>query len=251
MPDAVLQGDLRVVRLLSLIQLADSESFHGVLSLPNDGHVDFEAGYVVGASSGNVRGIAALRDLSFVEEGTFSYTPDTSVAGDPLGEATGLVLDACRAQDEWTRLAPKVLSRTEEALPEGLPTAVFGICELLDGTRAVAEALVQADVTRGEVIVSLARLAGSGHLVETADPRPEAVEAAMALSGTVDYDELLYRGRTFRREGELDKAEAAFLAALRLRPDDVIARQNLKRVRSQRENPMGDPVNAWLRRRDR
>lgn len=72
---------------------------------------------------------------------------------------------------------------------------------------------------------------------------PSADPARRELS----FEVLIARGRALLREGDLDASEAAFEAAVALRPDDRIAAQNLRRVRAIRRGDGGVGFRSWQR----
>lgn len=136
-------GDLRDVSLSSLLQLARAEAVSGWIRVTPRGEVSLIAGKVVGAACGPLHGVAALRELLFLDAGHFVV-----VRGEPSGtciveDTTAVVMDAYRLRDEWARISAAVLRRVPSRpwTPTGGPLDF--VIAAIDGQRTIAAVVAQ------------------------------------------------------------------------------------------------------------
>jgi hypothetical protein len=213
MPE-VARGDATVFGLSSLLGLLEAEAFSGRM-VYGSGVIAFARGAPVRAELGARSGVPALLELFLEPAGTFVIERADVAAGPPLGDPTALLLEGCRLQDEWARLAPIAV------LPQGpLPPALQPLVALLDG-RPLVDAVAAAGLARAGGVDPLLAALEAGTLVETLPRRPTL---------PTDFDAELDAARRAVREGRLDDARGHFQRALSARPDDRIARQNLRRL---------------------
>lgn len=236
MNQSVLHGELAHVRLGSLLQLAEAEGFTGGLVLEGAGTIAIAQGQPVAARCGRLAGVAAVRELFFAEAGRFWLELGPVAEAPPLGPVIALVMDGARVVDEWERLAPLHLrwdAEGEGSADEGCARLVArarAVLARLDGRDTTRAAVTLARANRGEVTDPLRLLLEEGHL-EHVDAPADAVEQELSSE---PFDALLVVGRARLRSDDIAGAEEAFRAALRLRPDDRVAAQNLRHAAQRR-----------------
>lgn len=234
-----LRGDTCTFSLGTLLQAAESEGITGVIRFAPEVEVGLHAGAPVRARHHGLAGVEALLEMFLRPLPPFVVHVGAEPAAPPLGVTVGLVLDACRLQDDWARVAPLVLAARDAT---SLPAEVRALP--LDGRQPVWAAVDAAGTSRARVIDPLLGGLEAGHLVEAAPPVAAPPETATAPvqqpvtshpSGPTpahagDYDLALGLGRRLVREGRFGEARAAFEHALAVRPEDGVARQNLRRL---------------------
>lgn len=240
MPDVVVQGELGPLSLAGVLQLLEGEALTGRLRL-HAGSIELSQGRPVGASCAGRDGTTAFLELFLGTGGPFSFERD-HVSGESLGSLLGLIMEGCRLDDEWSQLNGLILVPSAGAEAEGVCAEVLAA---LDGTRSVDTAVRHVGGARVLVVDPLRSLLESGLLHEVTRPPPTRRGSVPPTEG---YARAMEDGRSKLRAGDFDSAEAAFELALTLRPDDVIARQNLRRVRQVRSGD-GQPYTHWVRRR--
>jgi tetratricopeptide (TPR) repeat protein len=251
----VLRGALGPVRVASLLQLAENEMLTGRLTIDGVGDITALQGRVVGATHRDLTGTIALYELFLYQEGDFRFSLDPSVRGEALGPLLALILEGCRLADEWERLAPLYLKPTRP-LPTPEPGPAAKVLSRLDGRRSVADAA--AGLPRVRVVDPLLQLCETGLLVETDPPQggqktgraptPAPAQPRGADLPT-DYFAAMDLGRKHLREGQYAEAKSAFEAALKARPNDRVAAQNLKRVAEALGSaPATSTAFTWFRR---
>lgn len=265
-----LSGDLRFVRLSSLLQLVEAEGITGALTLVGNGSLRLSRGDIAAVSAGPLEGYAALRTLFFVPDGRFELAVDPdpdAPRSPPLVPVTRAVLDGVRLLDEWARIGPNVYGPL--ATPPALPSPADQLVAALDGSRALQELVLALRISPALVVDPLLDLIEGAVLQETApaaaptpwpgvralrgdekggEPPATSIptQTTLTVETPLDYDQLLLDGRRLLREGDFEAAERCFTQAVDLRPDDRIAAQNLRRVKQLRES--GDARGAgWLR----
>ncbi|MFO0747704.1 MAG: DUF4388 domain-containing protein [Myxococcota bacterium] len=258
---AVIEGDVRHVRLPSLLQLAEAEMHTGRLALTPGGSVAVRQGAVVDAATDSgLTGLAAMRELFLVADGRFALFLDASIAGTPLAPTIALVMDGCKLMDEWVLLASERYVEPPRA-PSPTPAEAVALARLQPVLAAMRDgATLEAAVAatgahRSEIVPVLQALVDAGRLepaapeapaaatpppaatAPVATPAPPAPPAAAAPDEPVpdDLDELLSRARALMRRLELDAAERLLRAALERRPNDRVLAQNLRHLVLRRE----------------
>lgn len=259
-PVTVLTGDVRHVRLPSLLQLCEAEMLTGRIVLES-GEVALRSGAVVAARSDHgLDGIAAMRELFLVAEGPCRIELDASQTGQPLAPTISLVLDGCKLVDEWNELAGLrfAYARQPTMLTPALSEALAEVRAALDVMQAgatLAEAARQLGAVRSALVPHLMRLFEAGVIQELLPGEPPPLPLplsdrrtdAASPSGPPslppvpdDLDELVTRARAHARRGELDLAEHLLRAAIERHPNDRVLAQNLRHVllrRSQQQSP--------------
>ncbi|MCB9761489.1 MAG: DUF4388 domain-containing protein [Alphaproteobacteria bacterium] len=234
----ILTGALEHLSLPALLQLLENEAITGRLKLGDAGEIQVADGNIVGALWKDEEGYVALMQLFFVTEGPFAVEVGEVLSTtlrhqQPMGSNTGLIMSALRLVDEWVRLAPMVLA------PE--PATTWSDAELdpllpmLDGHRTLAEATLHAGLVPCAVIEAVLDALDGRALRSVAPPDPERAAAALNPPDPSEFYDLIDQGRQHLRARELSEAEACFRRALMARPDESLARQNLRRVLQLRE----------------
>ncbi len=241
----LLRGDLRRIGIPSVLQLAEAESVTGRIEVEGCGVIDVWEGQPVQARCASLDGLSAFLEIFLLPSESFRVVADPGVEGRPLGAVVGLIMEGCRLADEWRRIAALPLAAVEEAAHEPVPAPMDRVLPYLASEPSVEHAVLRAGVARANSIDPLLDLLHRGHLRErTRPPAPTRVEAAPKP----DYYVAMERGRALLRDGSFDAALAAFEAALRARPNDRVALQNLRRVRQVQEGSDGGLL-RWFRAR--
>jgi len=235
-PDGVevLAGDLVEISLSSLLFLVQQEVLDGWLTVGRRGVVALRKGQIVSARCGPLRGHDALRELLFHRVGRFSIIRgelrDEDEDGPHVANPTLAMMDAYRLLDEWARLQPQVLR-----IPPGKPwRATGGPLDLLvgelDGRRSLAD-ICRPQLHPLTLLIDplLAAIAG-GLLVRSAGAAPVSAPAPPPPPPppSVDFYDLVERGRECVRRGEFTEAYTLLAQALALRPDDRVVQQNVR-----------------------
>ena len=263
-------GDLGRIHLSSLLQLAEAEAFCGWLTLGDAGRVGMRDGEVIDAQCGPLGGRDALRTLFFATSGRFSFTDDEPPSGAALASMMQLIMDGVRIVDEWERLGPSVLAPRRGSPGPSAAGQAGRVLELLDGTRALFEAVAASEVPPVVVLDAIASLVDEGALMEMDAPRsgpvpspiprqsaptpaPEAAPADRPSDARpkLDYETAMSLGREALRAGQYGDAEEAFDAALAARPDDYTARHAVRRARRLRQTGATDTLASWVSARTR
>lgn len=101
-----LSGTLAGAGVVELTQFMALTHRSGVVHLGAEGRLDFEAGVLVGARSGPLRGEEAFFALASLRDGAFRLDPDAPRAPRTIDRATTTVLfEALRRSDEQARAA--------------------------------------------------------------------------------------------------------------------------------------------------
>ena len=218
----ILGGSLADISLTSLLQLTQHEAISGWLEIARMGEVAISKGHVLDASCGPLTGVEALRELLFHRGGRF-----TLVRGDPqerraIDNVTFAVMDAYRLRDEWARLASVVLEATSDRPWKPTGGLLDAVAVQFDGRRTVEEAVTSSSPFVTLLIDPLLDAINLGLLVRAARPAPAEEEPEL------DFYQLIDRGHALLRSGSYEAAEQQLRRALVLRPDDRVAKQNLR-----------------------
>ncbi|MFO0751534.1 MAG: DUF4388 domain-containing protein [Myxococcota bacterium] len=237
----VFESSLRLMRLASALQLAESEAYSGVVRVGDDGEIQLQGGRVIGARAlGRMTGVAAAIELLMRVEGRLVLALDARQSGATLARTLSLIMDGAQQIDEWREIANerwavageldgdadtrKVVADLAARMARGdsLDDAVMG----LGLARFEVSRLFRPLVERGAVTP----LAATRPLL-VAEPvaEPSAPPAPESAHGD-DLDDLVLRARAEVRAGRLSEAEALFRRALVLRPNDRVIAQNLRHV---------------------
>ncbi len=235
-PDGVevLAGDLVEISLSSLLFLVQQEVMDGWLTVGRRGVVTMRRGQIIAARCGALRGHDALRELIFHRGGRFSIIRgeirDDDEDGPQVANPTLAMMDAYRLLDEWARLLPQVLriNPGKPWRPTGGPLDL--VVGELDGRRSLAEVCRMQLYPLTLLIDPLLAAVAEGLLVRggsgAAIAAPIAAPAPPPVS--VDFYDLVERGRECVRRGEFSEAHTWLAQALALRPDDRVVQQNVR-----------------------
>lgn len=220
-----LEGSLGLVSLSGLLQLAQGEALSGRLVLEDTGSVGFVRGRPVDARCGELQGELALMELFVKQAERFWFDPEATCSGEPLGDVIALMMDGCRLTDDWVRTrtlglalgdgvqVPPELASAEADLRAGYALEVVGRRSGVPSTELV------------DIVLELVE-AGDAQLVPAADPPLE-----------LTYWDALELGRQRFRAGDYAAAVRAFEHAVRSRPEDRIASQNLRAAQRRVKEP--------------
>ncbi|MCC6623628.1 MAG: DUF4388 domain-containing protein [Deltaproteobacteria bacterium] len=237
----VMEGDLRHVRLPSLLQLAEAELYTGRITLTPGGSVTLHDGAVVAAATDHgLVGLGGLMELFLASEGRFVVTLDPTIVGAPLAPTIAIIMDGCKLIDEWTQLASERYTAGPDAArahggdAERLARVRPVLAAMARGA-TVAAAVASAGVSRASVVPDLLALVEAGLIVppDVLAPPPTDTSAPIAPTALLtddDIDELASRGRAHIRSGDLDSAEQLLRMALERRPNDRVLAQNLRLI---------------------
>jgi hypothetical protein len=214
----IVRGDGRRVGLGSVLQLAEAESLTGRLTW-GAGSIAVSMGAPVDARLRELSGFAAVREMFLTPALTFALEQGETPAGRPFADASTILLEGCRLQDEWARVAPMVLRKRAD-VPIDLP---------FDG-RTVEAMVDAAKIPRLHVVDAVLAAIEAGKLEVVRMEAPLAAPADVEPATTLAFDDLLDVARQLVREGRLADARAQLENALRLRPNDRVAAQNLRRI---------------------
>ena len=221
MPEPILAGRLEFVGLPSLLQLVEAESITGRLSLADAARLELWGGRVVAADYAGFGGRHAALEAFLVGRGAFALSRDEVAEARPLCDTIELMMTGCRLVDEWGRLAPLYLSAVDAVDDDHLAPL---IPHLQGGP--VQAAVARAGLPRSASVDPLLNGIEQGWLRQIDGPG----EPEPAVVGDEDVDALVDLARAHVRDRRLDEAEDLLQRALRLRPEDRIASQNLARV---------------------
>ena len=228
----ILRGDARAVSLGTLLQVVESENLSGAIRFTPSGEIGVSQGAPVRARYAGVTGVDALLEIFLQPPHSFVLDAGAPEAGESLGVTVGIVLDACRLQDDWRRVASLVLVPSR---PGPLPGVLAPLSRLLDGRRSVWQAVEAAAIPRSKVTDPLGAALADG-LLRTAEAPIASVEPpALSEDASDEFGVLIEVARRLTREGSFDLARGAFERALAIRPGDRVALQNLKRLSALRE----------------
>ena len=248
--EPVLSGDLEDMCLPTLLHLLEIESHTGWLKVDDDRRIDLCRGHVTGASAGDLEGIEALKEVLVAGGSRFEVFHGKPQNEQALERVSSTLFDSYRILDEWAKIEGTVLRLVGDQRwwPTGRP--IDALMEVLDGKTPLRDLAAKTGVSLCSVVDEVLEAKRLGLVVATEVVTVEgAIEPGEAghdlpkRGGTpatddvfvgVDFFDLLDRARASIKRADYGLAEAALQAALRLRPDDRVASQNLRRVRELR-----------------
>ncbi|MFK7930970.1 MAG: hypothetical protein AB8H79_22485, partial [Myxococcota bacterium] len=215
-----------VLDLSTWLQVAELEGWTCAVAFEDGSEMRFDEGLLTGAKHAGHAGVTGILGM-FLSGRTAGETQPQSSDSDPdlRWDATTASLRGFRLVDEWTRLRAQILAVA------GPATQPLGPMEpLFDGQRTVAEVVAESGLPAASAC-DLVLAALQERALQTAAP-PDEARAADALTpvSAEDFWDLLDAAHAFTRAKQLDQAEAVLHKALRARPGDAMAEQNLKRI---------------------
>ncbi len=244
--ETILSGELAEMSLPTLLHLLEIESHSGWLEVDAERRIDFHRGHVTGALAGSEEGVDALKEILVAGGVRFRVLRGTPREARPLARVSATVFEAYRILDEWRDVEGSVLRLVGDQSWRPTGREIDALLSALDGRRTLGELVARTGVSICAIVDEVLEAMRLGLVVEavaTERPVPEreplgsATQAEPAapivedrFSG-LEFFDLLDQVRTLTKQGDYDLAEAACAAALRLRPGDRIASQNLRRVR--------------------
>lgn len=226
----LLRGRLGPISLSGLLQLVDAEAIDGWIHVEGKAELAVREGLVVHAKWAVYEGLDAFKLMFLEDDVPFTLTDDDPPEGKPLGMTTNLVFHALRFVDEWQRMAARRLRPAEGFVADD--EVVEKVVEYMIGELTVAEAVNIAGVAPSAVIDGLTKAWSEGMFEEAGEPAPD--RAGLSADEDMSFGELIDVGRDHLKSKDYVRAELAFLRALRMEPENRIARQNLNRVRQLR-----------------
>jgi len=222
-PQSRLEGSLAFP---TWIQVAELEDLTGNASFNDTIRIGFRRGRIVGAEVDGTSGLDGLLAafLSNPSQGALSD-------GDPVDhglnlDATGALLTGLRLVDEWERLQAQVLSPTTDTAPDKLAP----VWSSFDGERTTAEVLFESGLPLGTLVDAVAGAVEDGMLRPSGKADPERAKAAMQPVRAEDFWTLMDQAHDLTRARDYAGAERTLRMALRARPNDPLATQNLRRL---------------------
>ncbi|MFK7930963.1 MAG: hypothetical protein AB8H79_22450 [Myxococcota bacterium] len=212
--------------LTTWLQVAELEAWSCAVAFEGGSQIRFDDGLLTGAEHSGSVGTNAVLAL-FLAPRTPAETQPAARAPDAglRWDATTASLRGFRLVDEWTRLRAQVLSLARP------PTVSLGSMEgLFDGERTVAEVIADSGEPVATGCDSVLRALQEGALTTAAPPNEARAAEALTPVSENEFWDLLDAAHEFTRAKKLDQAEAVLRRALRARPGDAMAEQNLKRI---------------------
>lgn len=247
--EPVLSGDLEDMCLPTLLHLLEIESHTGWLKVDDDLRVDLCRGHVTGASAGDLEGVEALKEVLIAGGRRFKVFHGKPRSEQVLERVSSTLFDSYRILDEWEKIEGAVLRLVGDQRWWPTGRGIDALMAVIDGKTPLRDLVAQTGVSLSCVVDEVLEAKRLGLVVATEVVTvDEAIEAEVAAHDLaqprvtqppatddafvgVDFFDLLDQARASTKRGDYGLAEAALQAALRLRPDDRVARQNLRRVR--------------------
>ncbi len=239
--ETILSGDLAEMSLPTLLHLLEIESHSGWLEVDEVLRIDLHRGHVTGASAGPLEGVRALKEILVAGGGEFRVVRGTPREGRALERVSATLFDAYRILDEWRGLEGATLRLVGDQRWRPTGREIDALLSALDGTRTLGELVSVTGVSLCAIVDEVLEAMRLGLVVQAAprvraranDPTTEEARVEPVVeepfSGLGFFD-LLDEVRTLTKRGDYSLAESACAAALRLRPGDRIASQNMRRV---------------------
>lgn len=172
------QGELKDLPLPDVVQLIDSSSKSGRLSLKRDkfdGSIYFESGKIVHATLGDLEGEEAVHSMAVWTEGRFLFVTNAVPDKKTITRSnTNLMMEGARRLDEWKILQKKIPSTDliPEFIPQGknkapqisLSTREWVLLSKVNGNRDVKTIAKQSNLSVFETCKILYGLISSGLL---------------------------------------------------------------------------------------
>ncbi len=251
--EPVLSGDLDDMCLPTLLHLLEIESHTGWLQVDQERRIDLYRGHVTCASAGDLEGVEALKEVLVAGGSRFEVFHGRPRHERALERVSSTLFDSYRILDEWAKIEGTVLRLVGDQRWWPTGRGIDALMAVIDGTTPLRELVAQTGVSLCSVVDEVLEAKRLGLVVATevvtgelaTEPGVEVGPDLPELGGTpppatedpfvgVDFFDLLDRARASTKLGDYGFAEAALEAALRLRPEDRIASQNLRRVRELR-----------------
>jgi len=239
---------LEDICLPTLLYLLEIESFTGWIEVDKVSRIDLHRGQVTQASTERKDGRDALRELLVAGGARFAVWRGTPRREFMLEGVSSTLLEAYQLLDEWEVIADWVLRLVGDQQWCLTGTGVDSLMAELDGESTLRELVAKTGASISDIVgevveakrlgLIIAEPSTSSRAVESPAPQPEraasdatprSVEDPTSFAGS-SFFELLDRARALIKRRDYAQAERAFSAALKLRPHDRIAAQNLKRV---------------------
>lgn len=211
----------------SLLQALHVGASCGFLCLEGGGELHIIDGEIVAASTPDERGYPAVISLLCRRRGCFTFVSGAPPGAAPLAPMRSFLLESERLDDEWQRIASLVVRVVRpRRLPPG-DRCIASLVEWIDGRRTVAELAHFGTASTAEFIASIRGGLECGALARVRTSANDAVGDAETDRG---FDELIEDARSRIHADDLEGAARLLHCALGRRPEDRIARQNLRRV---------------------
>ena len=221
-----IKGDLKDIALSSLLQAMHVDRSCGFLRLEGGGELHIIDGEIVAAFTPDEHGYPAVMSLLCRHHGRFAFVSGTPPPAGPLAPIMNLLLESARLDDEWQRIASLVVRLVDRSrLPPG-DRCIESLVEWIDGQRTVAELAHFGVASTTEIIVSIRSALDCGALARVRNATSKAANEETDRN----FDELIEDARGKIRADDLEGAARLLHQALGRRPEDRIARQNLRRV---------------------
>jgi hypothetical protein len=234
--DPIVTGSLDAVTLASVLQLVESEALDAEVAVAT-GALRFRDGQLVEASFLGLEGDAAVVEAAVRARGRFAVLPvsPSGLPSTPLSPSGALIIESFRIADEMVRFGGQVV---DEGLTIGPVTG--------DGRRTLSQLIAAQEAHAVRVVPAALELDAAGRRLgapSELDPlAPLRVSDTPAAPGSDSrithepdapqrsFDELCFAARRKVRERRFDEARDLLHEAGRLRPEDRMVRQNLKRL---------------------
>lgn len=226
----MIQGNLQDVALSSLLQAMHVDSVSGYLRVEGGGVLHIVDGEVVGASTAGAEGYEAVMSLLARRRGSFTFERGSPAGAEPLAPIMNLLLESARLDDEWRRVADYVVRVADRTRVPSDEPCLAALLQWVDGRRTIEEVAHLSGDSTTEIVASvrvgirggvLARVRSAESAGSSREPEPDK-----------GFDDLIASARAKIRDGDLEGAARHLHRALARRPEDRIARQNLRRVAS-------------------
>lgn len=181
------QGELKDLPLPDVVQLIDSSSKTGRLSLKNenmDGGIYFDNGKIIHATLGEQSGEEAVHTMAVWTEGHFLFEADVAPEEKSINRSnTNLMMEGARRLDEWkvlqkkipsTDLIPEFIPQNKNKAPQiSLSTREWVLLSKVNGVRDIKTIAKQSNLSVFETCKILYGLISSGLLALRDKPAAE------------------------------------------------------------------------------
>ncbi|MFC1848962.1 DUF4388 domain-containing protein [candidate division CSSED10-310 bacterium] len=187
------QGELKDLPLPDVVQLIDSSSKTGKLSLKTDslrGDIFFEKGKIVHAILGDLSGEEAVHTMAVWTEGHFMFETNAIAEKKSITRSnTNLMMEGARRLDEWkvlqkkipsTDLIPEFIPQSKNQAPQiSLSTREWVLLSKVNGARDIKTIAKQSNLSVFETCKILYGLISSGLLALREKPSEEIEKIAL------------------------------------------------------------------------